>query len=195
MRDIPFDLEHSSEIKAPNGDAAPAAGWIKRLEVRNDGEVWGSVDWTEDGAKAILSRQYRYASPAFFAPGGKITKLVSAGLTNKPAMTMPALARSENQMKDVHPKIAAALDLDAEKCSLDDALQKIEGLKSTNRGPSAGVRRAPNQSQGGPGMSAAHEKHAAEIAALQAKHAAELAAAWSQLDKFVPRADFDTVQT
>ena len=115
---------------------------------------------------------------------------------NKPAINDAPLARSENQMKDVHPKIAAALDLDAEKCSLDDALQKIEGLKSTNRGPSAGTSGVtPNQSQGGPGMSAAHEKHAAEIAALQAKHAAELAAAQPQLDKFVPRADFDTVKT
>jgi phage I-like protein len=31
--DLPVDLEHSTEIKGPKGEAAPAVGWIKELRV------------------------------------------------------------------------------------------------------------------------------------------------------------------
>ncbi len=156
--DIPFDLEHSSEIRAPEGQPAPAIGWVKQLEVRNGGEIWANVEFNEAGSSAILTRAYRYVSPAFTAPGGKITKVLSIAATNKPALQMPALAREakENNMKDVHPKIAAALGL-AETASIEDVLSKIEGLKKTNKDPSAGTSSvAPMQNQGGPGLSTAH---------------------------------------
>ena len=59
MRDIPIDWEHASDIKAPRGEEAPAAGWITQLEVRN-GALWGRVEWTERGAAQVASREYRY---------------------------------------------------------------------------------------------------------------------------------------
>lgn len=31
---LPVDMEHSTEIKAPNGEPAPAVGWIEDLEDR-----------------------------------------------------------------------------------------------------------------------------------------------------------------
>lgn len=39
------DYEHASEHRAPQGLDAPAAGWIDRLENRNDA-IWGHVEWT-----------------------------------------------------------------------------------------------------------------------------------------------------
>jgi len=38
-KDVPVDWEHASEIKAPQGEPAPAAGWMKKMELRN-GEIW-----------------------------------------------------------------------------------------------------------------------------------------------------------
>lgn len=89
---IPFDLEHSSEILAPKGHPAPAHGWISKLSVV-DGAVWADVEWTPKGAAMIEAKEYRFASPAFKTDSSKrIRQLVSAGLTNRPALDMPALA-------------------------------------------------------------------------------------------------------
>lgn len=48
-----IDLEHSSQLLAPNGMPAPAVGWIKQIEVR-DGAIWGRVEWNADGAAAVI---------------------------------------------------------------------------------------------------------------------------------------------
>jgi phage I-like protein len=93
--DLPIDYEHATEVKAPDGEEAPAAGWIKALEVR-DGAIWGRIEWTPRGAASLQSREYRYISPALILRkiGKVITNLISAGLTNRPALDMPALARA-----------------------------------------------------------------------------------------------------
>lgn len=96
-RDLPFDYEHATELLGPKGHPAPAVGWLKDVAVRA-GALWGKVEWTEDGAKAVASRAYRFLSPAFFATkkvGGTVLRLTSVGLTNNPAFTMTALARAQ----------------------------------------------------------------------------------------------------
>ncbi|BBQ85756.1 Mu phage protease GpI [Klebsiella sp. WP3-W18-ESBL-02] len=86
------DYEHSTEISAANGSEAPAAGWIETLEVREDGSVWGKVDWTQKASNSILSKEYRFISPAFHhVKDGDITRLSSAALTNKPNLDLTAL--------------------------------------------------------------------------------------------------------
>lgn len=57
-----LDWEHASEHKAPQGDPTPAAGWIEDMEVRK-GSVWGRVDWTERGRETVANREYRFISP------------------------------------------------------------------------------------------------------------------------------------
>ena len=42
---LPIDYDHATDFGAPEGRPAPAAGWIRELEVR-DGAVWGRVEWT-----------------------------------------------------------------------------------------------------------------------------------------------------
>lgn len=125
---LPVDWEHATELKAPKGDPAPAAGWITALENRN-GEIWGRAEWTDAAAAQIQARAYRYYSPAFlFEPEGRrVAALTSVGLTNRPNLDVPALNRTqENAMPNA---LLAALGLPE---SADDqaALNAVEALKS-----------------------------------------------------------------
>ena len=195
--DVPFDLEHASEIKAPNGDPAPASGWITELQDRG-GEVWARVEWTSEGAETVQSRKYRYASPAFNTDrkSGEITNLVSAGLTNRPALNMPALA-SIHGVDIMHPEVLKALGL-PDTCTVDDVIACVNKMKQGGNGATAV---APINSQGGDGLSsalqAAQVKHEAELASIKAQHTTELAAAKREpaVKDFVPRADYELVVT
>src|SRR5262249_34938567 len=54
---VPIDYDHATDFAAPNGRPAPAAGWIREFADR-DGALWGRVEWTPHGARAITSREY-----------------------------------------------------------------------------------------------------------------------------------------
>lgn len=91
-RPLAIDYDHATDLAAPQGRPAPAAGWITGLEAHPDG-IWGMVDWTQDGAKAVGSKAYRYLSPVFIfdKASGVISKLLRAALTNAPNLTLAAL--------------------------------------------------------------------------------------------------------
>lgn len=133
--DLPVDVEHATQLKAPQGDPAPAAGWIKHVEVR-DGALWGRVEWTEDGASAIASRGYRYVSPAFRhrSDTGEVVSLVSAGLTNKPNFQMAALNNEggEKETDLMDKAVLEALGL-APNATAADAVVAINSLKEAER--------------------------------------------------------------
>lgn len=96
--DLPLDIEHASELKAPKGEEAPAQGWIKAVAHRPGQGVFVQVDWTAEGAAAWRARRYRYVSPAFVHTAeGEILALSSVALVTRPALYVPALARSEGQ--------------------------------------------------------------------------------------------------
>ncbi len=90
---IPIDYDHATDLAAPEGRPAPAAGWIRELQVR-DGAIWGRVEWTQRAKLAIRAREYRYISPVFqFEPeGGSVTRLLRAALTNNPNLYLTAIA-------------------------------------------------------------------------------------------------------
>jgi phage I-like protein len=89
---VPIDYDHATDFAAPKGRPAPAAGWIRELKDR-DGALWGRVEWTPHGAKAITSREYRYISPVFqYSPDGAVTRLLRAGLTNNPNLYLTAIS-------------------------------------------------------------------------------------------------------
>lgn len=94
--DLVIDYEHQTEAAERNGQPAPAAGWIKELEVR-DGAIWGRVEWTERAAEAIRAKEYRYFSPVFAheRKTGRVTMIDSGALTNNPALDLTALAHFE----------------------------------------------------------------------------------------------------
>jgi len=132
--DLPVDIEHATELKAPAGDPAPAAGWIKSLH-NIHGAIWGRVEWLPTGRDLIASKQYRYLSPVILYKkgSGEISGLTSVGLTNQPNLHLQALNHNigiqypkENPM---HKAMLAALSL-PENSTQEQALAKIDGLKA-----------------------------------------------------------------
>lgn len=91
--DIPIDVEHSTELRRPQGLPAPAVGWITALEISEDGSIYGTVVWTEEGSELITTKKYRYYSPAYLVnrDTGEIVGVRSVGLTNVPNLGVPAL--------------------------------------------------------------------------------------------------------
>lgn len=91
-RKMPLDWEHSTQLKAPNGEPAPAAAWFDQLEARG-GEIWGHLDWNEAGRSAVASGEYKYLSPVFdhTVDTNQVIRFVSAGLTNRPNLMLTAL--------------------------------------------------------------------------------------------------------
>lgn len=82
------DYEHQTLLSADNGHPAPAAGWFKKLEWREDG-LWAvDVEWTERARAMIEAGEYLYISPVFTydKKTGAVLRLVNAALTNNPAL-------------------------------------------------------------------------------------------------------------
>lgn len=87
--DLVIDYEHQTIAAAANGQPAPAAGWIGRLEWREgDGLHAAGVRWTNRAAAMIAAREYRFISPVFTFDGktGEVGDIQSAGLTNNPGL-------------------------------------------------------------------------------------------------------------
>jgi phage I-like protein len=168
-QEAPLDYEHASEILAPMGEQAPAAGWIASLELGENNSVWGNVEWTSRGRQSVEAREYRYVSPAFRLDPetAEVLQLVSAGLTNRPALTMPALTRVQQETEVMDKDLLALLGLD-EKATKEQVIEATKALKAA--------------------------KEAAAVKDQELAQArTQLAAAQAQpsLDKFVPRSDYD----
>lgn len=129
-RDVVWDFEHATELQAPGGKPAPAAGWVKELKVQ-DGQIWGRVEWNELGAAAISKKEYRYYSPAFLADGDRrVLGLSSIGFTNKHNLfELPALNQQQEDDMSLSAAIRKSLGL-SETANDADAVVVIEQLKS-----------------------------------------------------------------
>ena len=92
---LPIDFDHAIDLGAPQGQPAPAAGWIKELRLV-DGAIQGRVEWTAAGAKALAAKLYRYISPVFeFSGDGAVRRLLRAAVTNNPNLYLTAIAAAE----------------------------------------------------------------------------------------------------
>lgn len=58
-----IDYEHQSLNTQWNGQPAPAAGWIGKLELREKGVYATEVEWTDEAVELIKSKKYGYISP------------------------------------------------------------------------------------------------------------------------------------
>lgn len=101
-RKLAIDYEHQS-LEKPRGRAdglRPAAGWIGRLEIREDGLWAAEVEWTDRARELIASGEYRYFSPVIYWADEEYRTLRALGpvaLTNDPAMLgVPPLAAARS---------------------------------------------------------------------------------------------------
>ncbi|MFN3971252.1 MAG: phage protease [Gemmobacter sp.] len=91
--DLLIDENHATHKAAPEGGPAPARGWIKEMQSRADGSIWGRVEWTEEGRALVAGRAYRGISPVFLHNAKNVvSRILDASLTNIPNLRgMPAL--------------------------------------------------------------------------------------------------------
>lgn len=124
--EIAVDYEHQTELSEKNGKPAPAAGWIKQFSIRASG-IWALVEWTEKAKQMLSAREYRFISPTINVDAERTVRLIAgAGLTNRPALVLTALAK-EKTMTDLD-RIAEVLNLSAGS-TVDDILGAIKALQ------------------------------------------------------------------
>ena len=128
---LAIDYEHGQAHKAAEGEIAPAAGWITAMEMR-DGALWAKAEWTDKAAAMIAAREYRFTSPEFLVDKQKnVLSVAGAGLVNRPAFVMPALARAEIETEENAmdlKAIAKALGLDEDA----DAATILAAIETRN---------------------------------------------------------------
>lgn len=159
-RKRPFDVEHATHILGPQGKPAPAYGWIEALE-NIDGEVWGMVEWNEDGEGVLAAKNYAFYSPSFtYDANGVVRRITSAALTNDPNLDqLPALNREETQMP-LPVELTQALGLGAD-AEIATALTAINTLKADHQ-------LALNRANAGPDLTKFVPKETHELALSRA---------------------------
>ncbi|MDH5258580.1 MAG: phage protease, partial [Gammaproteobacteria bacterium] len=167
-RDLPFDWNHSTELKAPKGEDSPAAAWGKEMEVREGGSIWVRTEWNERGRNSVVTKEYRYLSPvlAYEINTGRIVGIDSVALTNTPNLHLMALNSEQNtNLPNLNNK---------ESVMTPEQLKQLAKHLGLDEDASAEVI-----------LTAANS--------LKQEHTAALNSAQNpSLDKFVPRADFDS---
>jgi len=132
--DLPIDIEHATQIKAPKGEPAPAVGWIKNIRVADNGAIVGDVEWNAEGVELVGGKKYRYISPVFIYDKKtlEIMRLTSAGLTNNHNLGLPALNRQTTTPQEEHAmwkKMCAKLGL-AETATEDEAINAVSKMQA-----------------------------------------------------------------
>jgi phage I-like protein len=132
---IPIDYDHATDFAAPQGNPAPAAGWITEFAIRSDA-IWGRVEWTARAASSIRAHEYRYISPVFqYSPrDGTITRLLRASLTNNPNLYLTAISAAgdeESNMDEFLKQLREILGL-ADDASADDILKRLRAMTDTD---------------------------------------------------------------
>lgn len=166
--DIPLDYNHQTELSTQNGRPAPAAGWITELTAEADG-IWARVEWTERGAAAVASREFRYVSPVFFHDeAGNVLMLCSAALTNIPNLDLKALSEQGKQRAvpgakecrmEFKEAVAQALGLSPSASEVDIIAQAKASHEAV-----AQAGKALNASEGPAGLVAAAQSVAGKLA-------------------------------
>ena len=98
---IPVDINHATEILAPQGMRADPVGWITAVEIEG-AALLGAIEWIDPAGAVALLRAYPYVSPAFPAPKGEAEWLKSVALVASPALgNQPALAAADRAPEEI----------------------------------------------------------------------------------------------
>ena len=127
------DVDHGS----CEGGSTKAYAWAANLRVE-DGGLYADFRFTDEGAAAVNSREYRFVSPVFdLNERGDVLGLDSVALTNRPNLPVSCVLNREstgvvnvedNEGKPNMEKILSALGLGPD-ASEDDAVAAVEELK------------------------------------------------------------------
>jgi phage I-like protein len=126
--DLVIDYEHLPHFD-PKPENMKAAGWIKALELREDG-LYARVEWTPAALAAVKNKEFRYISPTLIASkSGVIEQLLDAAVTNKPAIDgmKPLSLAADNNKEESMEEILKALGLPTD-ATVEQALAKIAEL-------------------------------------------------------------------
>lgn len=120
--ELPIDISHATDVKAPKGERADAMGWVKELKLEG-ASLLGRVEWTPEGAQLIAEKKYRYTSPSFWhdadrrATGLRAVSLVnSPALGNQPALAAAEISNQENPMKTIATALGLSADANEAAC-------------------------------------------------------------------------------
>jgi phage I-like protein len=196
-RPLPIDYNHATE--STSFEPAPAAGWIEALEARSDG-IWGRVEWTPRGSQAIANKEYRFLSPVFaHAKDGTVQFIARAGLTNNPnLLSLQAIAHALPRSSRPSPTSTTEFPVK------DELLKKLRALFGIADGvadetlitrceaavESEGVVTAMRTK-----LALASTATAEQIGAALDSRLAVNAAQAVDPTKYVPRAEFDRVNS
>lgn len=117
--DLVVDYEHQTMLNVQ----APAGGWIREL-YKGEDAIIAKVEWTEQAAKYLKNREYRYLSPVVrIRNDGRAVAIHSVALTNVPAIDgMFAMCSNDAELDDFY-------ETKKEEGSMDlKELAKILGL-------------------------------------------------------------------
>lgn len=108
--DLLIDYDHHSTIDRRDFKVL-AAGWAKPDSiVADDAGIWADVEWTPGAEAHRENREYRYISPyfAFEKATGRVTRLISAGMVNQPAIEeLPAIAAAQGAASEPDLEVIA----------------------------------------------------------------------------------------
>lgn len=137
--DLFIDRDHET-LFMPRGTKIVAAGWIKKMEAREDG-IWAFVEWTDTAAEQLDKKEYRYLSPVFAhdPATGEILSIRHASLTINPNFELTAAASADenlNQpkketdpMEELLKQLAALLGL-AETATQEEVIAAVKARVS-----------------------------------------------------------------
>ncbi|WP_353115330.1 phage protease [Nitratidesulfovibrio sp.] len=174
-----IDYEHQTLNARQNGKPAPAAGWIDAVTYLPGRGLFAAVTWTERARAYIEAGEYRFISPVFSfdAATGAVLRLISAALTNTPALdgmsvvaAVEDLATQETAMDELLERLRWMLNLPV-TATAQDIMAQLDKLKAMlgGEGEAAATDGAPPAGQPAPvDLLALLTEQRAQIAALSA---------------------------
>jgi len=150
---VVLDENHAEFLRARKGEPSPALGRFRQYEVRDNGSIWGRLDWTPRGVRRFKDRAYTGVSPALNfdtrrAAGdilGDVTGLHSVGLVNAPNFVdLPALNSQEKSQVEFTAEHLSLLGLpeDANAEAIEARLKELDAASKP-----APVAVAPNAAE------------------------------------------------
>lgn len=139
---IPIDQDHAIAKAAPQGNPAPARGWITEMQAR-DGGLFARVDWTKAGAELVSDGAYGGVSPVLMhTPDKEVVFIREVSLVNRHNLRGMAALQSQ-ESSEMLDKLIEMLGLkeDATEETVMSAIKSMMKKKAEAAGQSEDLGR------------------------------------------------------